>query len=274
VNEFESKPKNRISEIMNDCVMGLNVMTGETQQSVTKVASKPRIWLPAGKWRRYLLIASAAIVSWPFVMTMIYAFVPPPITNLQLFRTVTGSDFSRDWVSLEKISPYLVRAVIAAEDQRFCQHHGIDWVEYREAFEDAFDASEGPVRGASTISMQMAKNLFLWEGRGLLGLTRKTLEVPIALWMDLVWSKHRMIEIYLNEVEWAPGVYGAEAAARHHFKKSAAKLSRREAALLAAVLPNPVARNAGKPSKAVKRSADRIMLRSQGLKPYLTCVQP
>ena len=124
--------------------------------------------------------------------------------------------------------------------------------------DDVFDDDEGPIRGASTISMQTAKNLFLWDGRTFL---RKGLEMPLALWMDLVWSKRRMIEIYLNIVEWAPGVYGAEAAAQHHFRKSAAKLTKREAALLAAVLPNPIKRKAGKPSKRVSAIANRILIR-------------
>jgi monofunctional biosynthetic peptidoglycan transglycosylase len=101
---------------------------------------------------------------------------------------------------------------------------------------------------------------------------RKVLELPVALWMDLVWSKRRMIEVYLNIVEWAPGVYGAEAAARHHFKKSAKNLTRKEAALLAAVLPNPIKRSAGKPSKGVRSIANRIQVRMAGMAPYLTCL--
>ena len=117
--------------------------------------------------------------------------------------------------------------------------------------------------------MQTAKNLFLWDGRFAI---RKVLELPVALWMDLVWSKRRMIEIYLNIVEWAPGVYGAEAAARHHFKKSAKNLTKREAALLAAVLPNPIKRSAGKPSKGVRSIANRILVRMAGMGPYLTCL--
>ena len=103
---------------------------------------------------------------------------------------------------------------------------------------------------------------------------RKGLELPLAMWMDFVWSKRWMIEIYLNIVEWAPGVYGAEAAARHHFNKPAAKLTKREAALLAAVLPNPIKRNAGKPSRRVRATADRIMIRMNGMGPYLTCLAP
>jgi monofunctional biosynthetic peptidoglycan transglycosylase len=137
--------------------------------------------------------------------------------------------------------------------------------------EDVFDDDEGLIRGASTISMQTAKNLFLWDGRNVL---RKGLEIPIAYWMDLLLSKRRMIEIYLNIVEWAPGVYGAEAASQLHFRKSAAKLTKREAALLAAVLPNPIKRKAGKPSKRVSSIANRIMSRMNGMGGYLTCLEP
>ena len=136
--------------------------------------------------------------------------------------------------------------------------------------EDVFDDDEGPIRGASTISMQTAKNLFLWDGRSVL---RKGLELPVALWMDLLWTKRRMIEVYLNIVEWGPGVYGAEAAAQKHFGKSAKQLNRREAALLAAVLPNPIKRRAGKPSRRVRSIADRIQLRMRAMGPYLTCLR-
>ena len=220
-------------------------------------------------WPRRLLTAMAVLVAWPLVMTLVYAIVPPPVSNVMMLRLVTGNGLAKDWVSFDQISPYLARAVISSEDSRFCQHWGVDWGELQGVVEDVFDDDEGPIRGASTIPMQTAKNLFLWDGRFVV---RKGLELPLALWMDLVWSKRRMIEIYLNIVEWAPGVYGAEAAAQHHFKKSAAKLSRREAALLAAVLPNPIKRKAGKPSKRVQAIANRILIRLNGMGPYLTCL--
>jgi monofunctional biosynthetic peptidoglycan transglycosylase len=204
-------------------------------------------------------------------MTLVYAMVPPPFSNLQLQRVLSGNGITKNWVSLAEISPALPRAVVSSEDARFCQHHGVDWIEFQDVIDDALDAGEGPTRGASTISMQVAKNVFLWDGRNFL---RKGLEIPLAYWMDFVWSKRRMIEIYLNEVEWAPGIYGAEAAARYHFKKSAKQLTKREAALLAAVLPNPIKRNAGKPSKGVRRIANRILTRMTIMGPYLTCLQP
>ncbi len=222
-----------------------------------------RLWLRRG------LYVAAFLAAWPVVLTVIYTVVPPPVSNVMLLRLFTGNGLSKDWVSLDEMSPWLAKAVITSEDARFCEHYGVDWVEFQGVVEDVFDDDEGPIRGASTIPMQTAKNLFLWDGRFVV---RKGLELPLALWMDLVWSKRRMIEIYLNIVEWAPGVYGAEAAAQHHFKKSAAKLSRREAALLAAVLPNPIKRKAGKPSKRVQAIANRILIRLNGMGPYLTCL--
>ena len=247
-------------------------MTDQTQSTRGATISR----LPEtgrDRLRRYLRYAGLTLgilALYPLVFTLIYAVVPPPVSNVQVLRLFSGYGLNKDWVSLDNISPHLARAVITSEDARFCEHHGVDWVEVQGVVEDVFDDDEGPVRGASTIPMQTAKNLFLWDGRFAI---RKALELPVAMWMDLVWSKRRMIEIYLNIVEWAPGVYGAEAAAQHHFRKPAAKLTRREAALLAAVLPNPLKRQAGKPSKRVQAAAQRILIRMGAMAPYLTCLQ-
>ena len=133
------------------------------------------------------------------------------------------------------MAPSLPRAVISAEDGSFCTHHGIDWRGMREAFYEADDISE--MRGGSTITQQVAKNLFLWQGRSYV---RKALEMPLAVWIDLVLPKRRVLEIYLNVAEWGPnGQFGAEAGARYAFDKSARQLTAREAALMAAVLPGP-----------------------------------
>jgi monofunctional glycosyltransferase len=223
-----------------------------------------------GPWPRRLLKVAGVLMVLPLVLTFVYALVPPPVSNMMLLRAVQGNGIKKDWVSLNDISPHLAAAVITSEDARFCSHHGVDWTEVQEVVDDVFDENDGPIRGASTITMQSAKNLFLWDGRFAI---RKVLELPLALYMDALLSKRRMIEIYLNIVEWAPGIYGAEAAARHHFGKSAKNLTRREAALLAAVLPNPIKRKAGKPSKAVRRIADRIQIRARAMEPYLTCLK-
>jgi monofunctional biosynthetic peptidoglycan transglycosylase len=167
---------------------------------------------------------------------------------------------------IHQMSPELPKAVLAAEDARFCLHGAIDWG----AVTDALDDESGPRRGASTITMQTAKNLFLWSKRSYV---RKALEVPLAIWIEFLWPKQRILEVYLNIAEWGPGVYGAEAAARHHFNKSAAALTAREAALLAAVLPNPIKRVAAKPTPGVRRYAKRIQARVEGTVPFLECLQ-
>ena len=221
-------------------------------------------------WPRRLATVAVIIALWPLLMTFIYALLPPPASNLMITRLVNGNGLTYDWVSFDKISPYLPLAVVSSEDARFCSHNGVDWIEFSDVLDEATDGDgEGPIRGASTISMQTAKNLFLWDGRNPI---RKVLEIPLAYWMDFFWSKRRMIEVYLNIVEWAPGIYGAEAASQYHFNKPAAKLTKREAALLAAVLPNPIKRSAGHPSKRVSRIAQRIMARMNIMGPYVTCL--
>jgi len=251
-------------------------MTAETQpaaaggESLSLLAKFSRLMARFGPWPRRALRVLAVLALWPIVMTLVYTAVPPPFSNLMILRLFTGNGIHKDWVSLSQMSPYLANAVITSEDARFCEHNGVDWVEFQGVVDDVFD-DEGPIRGASTISMQTAKNLFLWDGRSFI---RKGLEIPIAYWMDLVFSKRRMIEIYLNIVEWAPGIYGAEAASQFHFRKSAAKLTKREAALLAAVLPNPFKRKAGRPSRRVSSIANRIMSRMNGMGSYLACLGP
>ena len=205
------------------------------------------------------------MICWPLLTSLIYIVVPVPVTNLMIFRLFSGNGIHKSWRSLHEISENLPRAVIAAEDQRFCSHHGVDWTE----MQDALDGEDGPSRGASTIPMQVAKNLYLWEGRSAI---RKGLELPLAFYMDSVLSKRRMMEIYLNVVEWAPGVYGAEAAAQHHFGKPASRLTVRESALLAASLPNPLKRDAGRPSSGVRAVANHIQDSMEAMDAYLTCL--
>lgn len=202
-----------------------------------------------------LIKAVLALMLLAALLIVAYGFVPVPST-LMLGRWVTFQGAERTWVPLENMSRHLPRAVIASEDSRFCAHNGVDWGAIQQVIDDAED--DGPSRGASTIAMQTVKNVFLWPGRSYI---RKGLELPLALIIDAVWGKRRVMEVYLNVAEWGEGVYGAEAAARLHFKKSAADLTPREASLLAAVLPNPILRNAGRPSGAVSRRAGRIQAR-------------
>jgi monofunctional biosynthetic peptidoglycan transglycosylase len=174
---------------------------------------------------------------------VLYAFVPP-VSTLMIGRWITLKPVERVWTPLTRISPHLVASVIMSEDAQFCRHDGVDWGALNKVIEQA--GEDGPSRGASTLSMQTAKNLFLWPSRSYV---RKGLEIPVALAIDAAWSKKRIIEVYLNIAEWGDGIFGAEAAARRYFRKSAADLTAREAALMAAALPNPILRKVDRPSR-------------------------
>ncbi len=183
----------------------------------------------------------------------VYRFVPPPITWLMTTRLIEGEGRDYRWRSLDDISPRLVQAVIASEDSTFCAHRGFDM----KAIEKALNANErgGRVRGGSTISQQTAKNVFLWPSRDWI---RKGLEAGYTVLIEATWGKRRIMEVYLNVAEWAPGVYGAEAAAQHWFGKSARNLTAREAARLAAILPSPRRYDAVSPGPYVRRRASRV----------------
>lgn len=184
----------------------------------------------------------ALLLLLPYALAIIYIVVPPPST-LMLTDLVTFHLPKRNWVPLDKISPNLVKAVLVSEDSAFCDHFGFDFNAIEKSVDKAMDGKR--FGGASTITQQTAKNLFLWHDRSWL---RKGLEAPLTLWLELTMSKRRIMEIYLNIAEWGPGIYGAEAAARFHFGASAQNLSLPQAALLAASLPNPIRRSAGKPT--------------------------
>lgn len=220
-------------------------------------------------WRTFKRIARGAVAIYVLgipVVVGVYGVLPPPITPLMLIRLVEGEGLERDWRPLEELSPRLAQAVIASEDNLFCEHFGFDLKAVEEVVADLDDGKR--VRGASTITMQTAKNLFLWDGRSFV---RKALEIYPTLVIELLWSKRRTMEVYLNIIEWGPGVYGAEAAAQHHFGKGAEHLSRREAALLAVVLPNPREWSAGQPGPYVRKRAGTIMARVHQLGPLLDC---
>ena len=173
----------------------------------------------------------------------------------------------RQWVPLEKISPNLQLAVIASEDGNFCDHRGVDWGAVREVINKA--KSLKAVRGASTIPMQVAKNLYLWERRNYV---RKALEVPLAYAMTTLWPKRRMLEVYLNIAQWGPHTYGAEAASRRYFGKPASRLTRRQAVLLAAALPNPHARNPARPNRKMRLIASAVQRRLPYISKRADCV--
>jgi monofunctional glycosyltransferase len=210
-------------------------------------------------WRVLRIVALVLLVALllPYLITPLYAVVDPVSTSM-LWRRLTGARVERQYVPIARISPSLSLAVIVAEDGRFCSHHGVDLAELREAFAEADDMDE--MRGGSTITQQVAKNLFLWQGRSYV---RKALEFPLALWIDLILPKRRVLEIYLNIAEWGPnGEFGAEAGARRAFGKSAQDLTRYEGALMAATLPNPTIRNARRPGPGLQRLAGLYVART------------
>jgi monofunctional biosynthetic peptidoglycan transglycosylase len=220
------------------------------------------------RFARWFFIIVIGLLLLPYLLTPLYLVVRPAST-LMLWRWITGAHVERTWVSLNDVSPALPLAVIAAEDGQFCHHHGIDLGGLREAIEDAEDFSD--LRGGSTITQQVAKNLFLWQGRSV---ARKILEFPLALWIDLVMSKRRIMEIYLNVAEWGPNSqFGAEAGARYAFAKSARDVTSAQAALMAAVLPNPKRRSARQPSAGVRRLAGIYVARAARLAPA-SCLPP
>jgi len=192
---------------------------------------------------RLLAFLVSGFLVWSVFFVLLFRDLPPPATPLMLLRALDGAGIDKTWRPLSAISPNLVLAAMASEDGKFCSHDGFDWGAIQYAWQH--DQRSRMLLGASTISMQTAKNVFLWPDRSW---PRKALEVYFTALIELAWSKQRIMEVYLNIVEWAPGVYGAEAAARHHFRKPASALSPGEAARLAAVLPNPRRWSASQPT--------------------------
>lgn len=209
-----------------------------------------------------------------FAFILIFRFVPIPFSAYmaqQKIGHLLQGDFrykiQYDWVSLDEISPNMQLAVIASEDQRFPTHWGFDFDAIQRAIQYNEKSKKG-IRGASTISQQTAKNLMLWHGQNWL---RKGLEVPATILLELAWSKPRILEVYLNIAEFGNGIFGVEAASRYYFKKSAKNLTKSEAALLAAVLPNPIIYKVNKPSALVRKKQQWILRQMESLgKGYLT----
>jgi monofunctional glycosyltransferase len=214
-----------------------------------------------------LWLAAASVV-----LVLIFRWVPPPFTALMVERKIESwsdgqpIDLQRDWQPWDKISDDLKVAVIAGEDQKFAEHWGFDIDAIQAAL--AHNELGGSIRGASTLSQQVSKNLFLWSGRSYL---RKGLEAWFTGLIEVFWSKQRILEVYINSVEWDDGVFGAQAAAQHHFHVNASQLSTQQASYLAAVLPNPREWSASRPSSYVSRRAGwiRQQMRQLGGDEYL-----
>ncbi len=227
------------------------------------------------RWKQGLIIALwsiGAFLSTSILATLIYGVFPVPITPLMVIRNVEQwtdgkkAVFEKDWVSMDEISIHLAPAVMCAEDQRFKEHWGFDLEAIQKAIEH--NKRSKRTRGASTISQQTAKNVFLWPQRSWI---RKGLELYFTGLIELVWTKRRILTVYLNVVEFGPGIYGAEAAAQVYFRKPASKLTKSECATLAAVLPNPRKYSVSRPGPYVKRRKEWVLrqMRMHGTEIYL-----
>ncbi len=206
-------------------------------------------------------------VSTIFV-TLVYRFIPVPLTPLMLIRLVeqvADGDpirLSKDWVSYEEITPHLPLAVVASEDQQFLGHYGFDINAIEKAMKNNNRKRKKSIKGGSTISQQTAKNVFLWPQRSWI---RKGFEVYFTLLIETLWSKERILEVYLNVIEMGNGIYGAEAASQAYFHKPASRMNASEAALIAAVLPNPLKWNAGKPTAYINKRKNWILRNMRNL---------
>lgn len=207
-------------------------------------------WWRRIRWACLFVLGSVVLLH---LYAAVLRIVPVPGTILMAQRGLAGETVQRDWTRLENISPHLARAVMAGEDTRFCEHWGVDFAAIQQALDD--NAEGGRRRGGSTITQQSAKNVFLWNGGGY---PRKAVEAWLSLYTNVVWGKRRTMEIYLNVAEWGDGIFGAEAAAQARFGKSASKLSAREAALLASVLPSPNKWRLDPPSEFVRGRATTL----------------
>jgi len=211
------------------------------------------------RWlRRLALIVLLLAIVGPPLWVGLYRIVPPPITILMIVRLVEGRGLDHRWVPIRRIAPAMVRAVVASEDSRFCEHHGFD-VQAIDAALRHNAQRPGRIRGGSTISQQTAKNVFLWPERSWV---RKGAEAWFTVLIEAIWGKRRIMEVYLNTVEMGPGLYGVEAASQRYFHKPASALAPAEAGRLAAILPSPLRWKAAHPGPYVRRRTGRIEARS------------
>ncbi|HEY2707755.1 MAG TPA: monofunctional biosynthetic peptidoglycan transglycosylase [Caulobacteraceae bacterium] len=204
--------------------------------------------------RNSLLTLVVVLIVGPVLAVIVYRFVAPPLTILMVERMAEGHGLDHRWISLSKMSPSLPRAAIAAEDARFCDHHGFDFTAIQKAMKHD-EKKPNAVRGGSTISQQTAKNVFLWPDRSWV---RKGFEAYFTVLIEAIWGKHRIMEVYLNTVEMGPGLYGVEAAAQKYFHVSASQLNPAQAARIIAILPSPLKWQVVDPGAYVRKRSGRI----------------
>jgi monofunctional glycosyltransferase len=220
-----------------------------------------------GVLARWLLRLVALLVIIFVGLLIAYRFVTP-YSTVMLADVLLHEPVERVAVPLSDVSPHLIEAVITSEDAHFCREHGVDWGALREVIDQS--GQDGPSRGASTITMQVARNLFLWQGRSYI---RKGIEIPLAIFLDFVWPKRRILDLYLNIAEWGNGIFGVEAASEAYFHKSARDLDPRQAALLVGVLPDPHVRDPRHPDSALLAHAHIVMTRLHYARPLLSCLR-
>src|SRR4029453_4953072 len=242
--------------------MGIQAVSGERTRK-RGMRRKNHPWL-----RRAfrLVLAIAALI---FLSIIAFRFINPPLTPVIAMEKLRGQTLRHQWLPLRDMSPQLPLAAIASEDGRFCYHWGVDWSAVNEAIKEG--GGLGAFRGASTIPMQTAKNLYLWSGRSYV---RKAIEVPLAYVMSVLWPKARMMEVYLNVAQFGPGIFGVEAATRYYFHKSAAELTRHEAVLLGAGLPNSLFRKPAMPSRRMLLVALAVERRLPIMAARTGCLEP
>lgn len=222
-------------------------------------------------WRKVKFLVKTILITmllFPLAALVLLRFVEPPLTTGMVAAKLNGHTIRHKFVPLERISRHFVPAVIMSEDNRFCDHWGVDWEAIGKQLK-RLEKGQRP-RGASTITMQTTRAIFLWQGRSYL---RKALELPLATLMSLILPKRRVMELYLNVAEWGPGIYGVEAAARSYFGKPAATLSKHQVALLVAALPNPRLRRPNRPSRFLRKRARRVAWRASRARGYLKCLR-
>lgn len=228
---------------------------------------------PRRSVKRFLLRFTFAflflIFMVPAFLLVLYRFeFVHPVSTLMVGEGLVGHGAKREWIEIDDMAPVIYHSVLSSEDGKFCSHSGVDWQALNQVIEDAIDGEK--TRGASTITMQLVKNLFLWPNRSYI---RKGLEVPYALMAEVILTKKRIMEIYLNIAEWDKGVFGVELAAQTYFNRSAANLGPRYSSLLAVTLPNPKGRNAAKPTRAMNRVAKIVERRARASGAYVQCLK-
>lgn len=203
-----------------------------------------------------------SFVIFTVIWVCVYIVIDPFITPYQAYNFIKGNGLSKDWVSIDEVSPNFLRAVIASEDALFFEHRGVDWKAVEEAQRYNERNKRGKKRGASTITMQTAKNVFLWHSRNFI---RKGMELYFTVLIEAVWGKKRILEVYVNVIELGEGIYGVEEASEFYFNKPASKLTPRQAALIVAVMPNPIKWNPAKPTRYISNRAATIQARMRSV---------